>query len=130
LTAPAFDAILEAIASTSEVAMPAVTAKAKRQAIAKAYGEYPFDPKDGLEDFYYRRRHLAKVDRAEAGGWRDLKYQHAMMDLADAIEKELRIIRERDGMRYCREVARDLIGDIERNVECHDGRKALRHELD
>jgi hypothetical protein len=45
-----------------------VTAKAKheRQAIVKASGEYPFDPRDGLEDFYYRRRHLAKMEKAEA----------------------------------------------------------------
>jgi hypothetical protein len=54
--------------------MPAVTAKAKRQAIAKAHGECPFDPKDGLGDFYYRRRHLAKMERAEAGGWHELRY--------------------------------------------------------
>ena len=46
------------------------------------------------------------------------KYQHAIIDLADAIEKELRIIRERHGMRCCREAARDLIEAIETNVEC------------
>jgi hypothetical protein len=41
LTAPAFDAILGVSPQTSEVAMPkTVTAKAKRAAIVKAYGEY------------------------------------------------------------------------------------------
>jgi hypothetical protein len=84
-----------------------VTAKAKREAIAKAYGEYPFHPKEGVDDFYYRRRHLAKVEHPEAHGWHDVKYQHAMMDLADAIEKELRI------------VAKDLIKVIESDVEYH-----------
>ena len=60
-----------------------------------------------VDDFYYRRRHLAKVEHAEAHGWHDVKYQHAMMDLADAIEKELRI------------VAKDLIKVIESDVEYH-----------
>jgi hypothetical protein len=104
--------------------------KAKREAIAKAYGFNPFHPKEGVDDFYYSRRHLAKVEKANEHGWRDLKYQHAMMDLADAIEKELRIIRERDGVKYYREVAAGLIQAIESNVECHDGRKALRRLMD
>jgi hypothetical protein len=56
---PAFDASLEAIARTSEVAMPTVTIRAKRQAIAKAYGCYRVE--DLMDDFYYARRHLAKL---------------------------------------------------------------------
>jgi len=45
--------------------MPAktVTAKAKREAVAKAVHN-PFHPKEGVDDFYYRRRHLAKLDQA------------------------------------------------------------------
>ena len=95
-----------------------VTAKAKRQAIAKAYGCNPVET--DMDDFYYARRQLAKLDQADERGFHHLRYHDEEAELADAIERTLRIIRERDGVKYCREVARDLIAEIESNVERHE----------
>jgi hypothetical protein len=102
--------------------------KAKRKAIVKAYGCAPVE--DDMDDFYYSRRHLAKVPHADEQGWRDLKYQDEVAGLADAIEKTLGAIRERDGIKYFREVARDLLETIACDLEYRAGPKALRREID
>jgi hypothetical protein len=80
--------------------------------------------RDG-HDFYYSRRHLAKA-RADQRGWRELRYQDEGADLADAIEETLRGIRERDGVKYFREVAGNLLETIAFNVSYHAGPEALR----
>jgi hypothetical protein len=91
-----------------EVAMPArvstkaVSIKAKREAIIKAYGCHRVE--GDMDDFYYNRRHLAKLPQANADGWHELRYQNEEADLADAIEKNLKIIRERDGVMYFRTI--------------------------
>ena len=74
--------------------MPTVTAKAKREAIAKAYGCPPVET--DMDDVYYSRRKLAKVPDANGHGWHELKYQNEEADLADTVEKTLQAIRERD----------------------------------
>jgi hypothetical protein len=93
LTARAWDASLSATNTGSEitgnkreVAMPkastkTVTTKAKREAIAKAYGCHPVEA--DMDDFYYGRRHLAKLPHANQRGWRELRYQDEGADLAD-----------------------------------------------
>jgi hypothetical protein len=78
-----------------------------------------------MDDFYYSRRHLAKMPHADEQGWRDLQYQDEVAGLADAIEKTLWGIRDRDGVKDFREVARDLIETI-----YHAGPKALRRAMD
>jgi hypothetical protein len=109
--------------------MPAKTnIKAKRTAIAKAYGCLRVE--DDMDGFYYSRRHLAKLPDADEHGWHELKYQDEEADLVDAIEKTLRGIRDRDGMKFYREVAQRLLENIAINVEAHGGPKALRRELD
>jgi hypothetical protein len=96
-----------------------VTTKAKCQAIIKAYGCHRVE--DDMDDFYYARRHLAKLDQANPDGWHELRYQDEEVDLAGAIEKALKIIRERDGDKYFKEVAGNLIDVIASNVEYHAG---------
>jgi hypothetical protein len=76
--------------------MPKVSTKAKRTAIAKAYGCAPVET--DMDDFYYSRRHLAKLPQADERGWHELRYQDEEAVLADAIERTLQIIRERDGV--------------------------------
>jgi hypothetical protein len=49
-----------------------VTTKAKRQAIAKAYGCNPAET--DMDDFYYARRQLAKLDQADERGFHHLRY--------------------------------------------------------
>jgi hypothetical protein len=104
-----------------------VTIKAKREAIAKAYGCHPVEA--DMDDFYYNRRHLAKLPHANEHGWHELRYQDEGADLADAIEEALRGIRERDGVKYFKEVAGNLIKTIAGYVEYHAGPKALRREM-
>jgi hypothetical protein len=58
----------------------------------------------------------------------ELRYQDEEVDLAGAIEKALKIIRERDGDKYFKEVAGNLIDVIASNVEYHAG--SLRREID
>jgi hypothetical protein len=55
-----------------------------------------------MDGFYYARRHLAKLDHADAHGWHEQRYQDEEAELADAIERTLKIIRERDGVKYSR----------------------------
>jgi hypothetical protein len=100
----------------ARVSTKAVTTKAKRQAIVKAYGFHRAE--DLMDDFYYTRRHLAKLDQANPDGWHELRYQDEAAELADIIERTLKIIRERDGVKYYKEVAAGLIAVIESNVEC------------
>jgi hypothetical protein len=83
-----------------------------------------------MDDFYCNRRHLAKMPCADERGWRDLQYQDEVAGLADAIEKTLWGIRDRDGVEYFREVARDLIETIARDLEYQAGPKALCREMD
>lgn len=47
------------------------------------------------------------------------KYQDEQVELADAIERTLQAIRERDGDKYFREVAGNLIDVIAPYIECH-----------
>jgi hypothetical protein len=97
-------------------AKPRITVKAKRAAIAEAYGCLPVET--DMHDFYYSRRHLAKLDQANADGWRDLRYQDEEADLRDVIERTLRTILERDGVKYFKEVAANLIEHIASDVRC------------
>jgi hypothetical protein len=50
--------------------------------------------REGVDDFHYRRRHLAKLDQANVDGWHELRYQDEEAELLDAIERMLKIIRE------------------------------------
>jgi hypothetical protein len=110
-----------------EAAMPTtVTTKAKRLAIVQAYGCHRIE--DCMDGFYYSLRHLAKLDQANPDGWHELKYEEA--ELREAIERTLRIIRERDGVKYFEEVAADLIAAIAFNVKYRAGPKALRRVTD
>jgi hypothetical protein len=109
-------------------AKPLVTAKAKREAIIQAYGGHRIE--DDADSFYYARRHLAKLDQADEHGWHELRYQDEEAELADAIEKALQIILERDGKKYFKEAAGNLIDAIASNLSYHVGSKALRRELD
>jgi hypothetical protein len=101
--------------------------EAKRKAIAKAYGINP-DPGNGLEGFFYGRRHLAKM-RPNDHGFRELRYTEERLDLVEAIEKTLRGIRERDGMKYFNEVAVDLLAEIAWEIRDKSGRRGLRRAL-
>jgi hypothetical protein len=97
---------LLALTKHREVTMPRITAKAKRQAIVEAYGCHRIE--DDMDDFYYARRHLAKLDQADDRGWHELRYQDEEAELDDDIMRTLRTIRERDGEKYYREVAGNL----------------------
>jgi hypothetical protein len=37
------------------------------------------------------------MERAEAGGWHELRYQNEEAQLSDAIKRTFKIVRERDG---------------------------------
>jgi phytoene/squalene synthetase len=100
--------------------MPNVTIKAKRDAIIKAYGCYRVE--DDMDNVYYARRDLAKLPDADERGFYELKYQHEQVELADAIERTLQTIRQRDGMKYYKEVAADLIDAIASDVKYRAGR--------
>jgi hypothetical protein len=64
-------------------------------------------------------------------GWHELRYQDEEADLCEAIEKTLRIIRERDGGKYFKEVAANLIDAIAVNVSLHAGplRRKIEREM-
>jgi hypothetical protein len=100
--------------------------KAKREAIAKAYGR---PPDRGMEDYFYSRRHLAKVPRANEHGWRELKYLDETMDLRESIPQMLDGIRNRDGMKFFNEAAGDLLGDIAWLIKFRAGQRGLRRAL-
>jgi hypothetical protein len=98
--------------------MPAsATTKIKREAIIKAYGCHLME--DDMDGFYYSRRHLAKLPQANADGWHELRYQDEEAALRDAIEKTLLTILERDGVKYFKEVASNLIDAIASDVKYH-----------
>ena len=102
--------------------------KAKRKAIVKAYGCAPVE--DDMDDFYHSRRHLAKMPCADERGWSDLKYQDEAAGLADDIEKTLRVIRARDGVKYSNEVAFGFLDCIASDIRYHAGQKAFGRALD
>ena len=56
---------------------------------------------------------LPHVDKR---GWLELRYQDEEAELLDIIERTLRTIRERDGVKYFKEVAGNLIEAIEAQV--------------
>jgi hypothetical protein len=62
-------------------------------------------------------RHLAKLDQANEDGWLELRYQDEEAELREAIGKTLRTILERDGVKYYKEVAGNLIDAIATDVE-------------
>jgi hypothetical protein len=84
--------------------MPKITAKAKRQAVVKAFGNIGSDDSH-LLNWLYARRHLAKV---RFGKWRDLKYGIEEEELLQTVRKGLDRIRERDGVKFSKEVAERL----------------------
>jgi hypothetical protein len=120
--------VLRALTEHREVAMPAkpnakrIGINAKRAAIAKAYG---CPPDTEMVEYFYSRRHLAKVDRPNKYGWRELRLTEDYIDLAEAISETLRRIRDRDGMRYATEAARFLVDQIEWDIGRRDSTKAI-----
>jgi hypothetical protein len=102
--------------ATRPKASAKVGAKAKREAIAKAFGDIPVDTEN--IDFLYNRRHLAKVRN---GKWRELQYIIEFDELEQAISKALDRIRERDGVKILKEVADRLIGGIALELEIAQG---------
>ena len=101
--------------------------KAKREAIAKAYG---CPPDAGMEDYFYSRRRLAKVSRANRHGWHELRYTDEVDDLRESIPKTLDRIRERDGMTFFNESAGDLLAAIAFLIKCRTGPRGLRRAMD
>jgi hypothetical protein len=71
-----------------------VGAKAKREAIAKAFGDVPVDSEN--MDFLYSRRHRATV---RDGKWRELKY---IVELDELVERFLGSNHIRRPLRVCR----------------------------
>jgi hypothetical protein len=83
------------------------SAKVKRDANAKVFGNIPVESEN--LDFLYGRRHLATF---RDGKWRDLKYVAEYFELQQAIWTTLDRIRERDGLKICKEVADRLVDGI------------------
>jgi hypothetical protein len=86
-----------------------VGAKAKREAIAKAFANIPVDSEN--MDFLYNRRHLATV---RDGKWRELKYVIEFDELEQAIWKTLDRIRKRDGTKIFKEVTDRIVESVAR----------------
>jgi hypothetical protein len=85
------------------------TSKAKRAAIAEAFGDVPVDSTN--IDFLYSRRHLATVRDGRPRA-RELRYIIEFDELQQAIWKTLDRIRKRDGARIANEVAGRLVDSI------------------
>jgi hypothetical protein len=103
-----------------------VGAKAKREAIAEAFGSIPVDSEKYM-NFLHSRRHLATV---RDGKWREPKYIVELCELEQAILKTLDRIHERDGARIFKEAADHLLLGVIMSVESHVGPKGLRRAMD
>jgi hypothetical protein len=124
LTAPHPDASLSAT-QQRESAMPTkpkasakLGAKAKREAIAKAFGGVPVD--SGNIDFLYNRRHLATV---RDGKWRELKYIVELDELEQVIWKTLDRIRKRDGIKIFKEVTDRIVDSVAVSIQSNEKRE-------
>jgi hypothetical protein len=104
-----------------------VTAKAKRAAIAEAFGDIPVDPTE--VNWFYARRNLASVRDPVRRGWRDPKYIVESFDVEQVIWKTLDRIYERDGAKFFMEAAAQMLGDITVAVEHRGGPRALRRVI-
>jgi|SRR5260221_10412959 hypothetical protein len=91
-----------------------VSAKAKREAIAKALPAVKVYPEN--MDFLYSRRHLATVRDPDLGG-RELRYIVEFDELEQAIWKTLDRIRKRDGLKIFKEVADRIVGSVAVTIE-------------
>lgn len=97
---------------------PKTGVKAKRDAIAKAFGAVPVvDPQH--VDFLYSRRHLATVP-GRLGP--ELQYIVEFDDLEKIVSETLARIRQRDGTKIFREVADRLIGSVTADVDIVEGK--------
>lgn len=85
-----------------------VTAKAKRAAIARVFGNIPADDSDYV-NFLYKHRHFVTV---RDGKWRDLAFVVEADDLEAQVRRTLDRIRKRDGARVAREVAGRLADSL------------------
>ena len=81
--------------------------KTKREAVIEAFGPIPVD-RENL-DWFFRRRHLAKVPD---GKWRELQYIVELDELEQVIWKTLARIRKRDGAKIATEVCRALADSL------------------
>jgi hypothetical protein len=102
-----------------------IGAKAKREAVTKVFHQKNLDPE--YLDFLYSRRHLATV--REPAGHRELKYIVELDELETAISKTLDRIRKRDGMKYFKEAAVDLLRDVACDIHFRTRRKGLRQAM-
>jgi hypothetical protein len=89
-----------------------IGAKAKREAIARTFGNVPPHVLDAAHvNFLYARRHCGTVPGD--GDWRELAYVDEHYQLEETITATLDRIRDRDGNHVMREVARRLAETIE-----------------
>ena len=94
-----------------------VTAKAKRQAIVKAYGRSQVEV--DMDNFYYARRDLAKLPDAGQRGWHERNIRTSKLDWPMRSSERCRPSVQRDGDKYFNEAAGNLIDVIASYVECH-----------
>lgn len=80
-----------------------VTAKQKREAIRRVFGNIPVDAEN--RDWLYARRHLTT---RRDGAWRDLAFVIEYDELEASIRRTLDRIRKRDGAKIANEVAAGL----------------------
>ncbi len=91
----------------------AISAKAKREAVAEAFGNIPVDSEN--LNFLYSRRHLATA--VEERGWRELQYIVELDELEQHVLTVLDRIRGRDGTKIFKEVADRLADSIAASIE-------------